>query len=127
MIKKHLYQILLVLLLFSLLSVVYLPIRRNIVGQLEKVKISLISGWEKEYELQVKYRSISPTIINSLRIREFFLRGDRGISFTFTSDRISIFYGLKLFTREKSRINLRRIVIRGGTLDLTLPEGEGWR
>jgi translocation and assembly module TamB len=124
LIKKHVYQIVSLLILLNLLWLVYLPVRKNIVSQLEKVKSNLISGFEKEYNLEVKYRSVSPTIINSIRIRDFSMENKKNGpgEFSVQCERSALYYGLSLFHRNESRIKLQRIVIKKGTLYLSLPE-----
>ncbi|MBN2627050.1 MAG: translocation/assembly module TamB domain-containing protein [Spirochaetales bacterium] len=127
MIRKYLYQFMILSLIITATGLIYIPVRIAILGELENVKSRVIVQWETNNNLKVKYRSISPTIINSLRIREFTLSGDKNNpqNFTFFSDRISLFYRLSLFSGDGSRFNLRRIIVKRGDLYLDLPAGEG--
>ncbi|MDC7221462.1 MAG: translocation/assembly module TamB domain-containing protein [Spirochaetales bacterium] len=126
MIKKHIYQITLLILLIAIFAAFYIPLRRSIIDQLEKAKIGFISNLEEEYNLSVKYRSASPTIINSLRILDLSVDNNReeGVDFAFHSERISFFYGFNFLRNRQSRFNLNRILIKKGTLYLEIPPGQ---
>ena len=125
MIKRQISQILLLIILIMVMAAVYLPVRSKIIDQLEHIKTNFIVNWEKEYDINIKYRSASPTIINSLRIRDFSLSSSDRMNFSFNSDRISLYYGLRLFSRSGDRVNLRRIVLKRGMLYLNIPESDG--
>ena len=121
MIKKQFYQVALLIFMLLIMLGLYLPIRSHMVEQLERIKSTLISSWEREYGMEIKYRSASPTIINSLRIRDFSLSSGERADFSFNSERISLFYGLRPFSRDGHKISLNRLLIKRGMVYINLP------
>lgn len=123
MIKRSFFQFFLGLLFVLVMVFGYLPFRNRINAVLFKIKDDLIHSLESKYDLEISYKRISPTIINSIRINGLSLQGARELELDFTVDRINVYYRFKRvssrWTGEMSKISLKN-----GHISLHLPQNE---
>jgi translocation and assembly module TamB len=123
MVRKKVVQFLFFFTLTLLISVFYFPFKHGINTQLEQYKQNFLVNYEDKFNIKIKYRSMSPTIINSIKIRDFSIEGTGDRNFSFNFEKISLFYRFNPF-KENNPFQLRRILLKNGEITLVMPDNQ---
>jgi len=121
--KKNLWQILASFMLILIVVSLVGPLRKFTNTQVEKQRDRILNTIEDNISVDIRYKSLSPSILQSLKIRFFSLASRQG-NIKLEVERIQVFYSLKsLFSNEK-KAEINRIFLAHGNIHIYSEESQ---